>query len=166
MTVRVRFVALLLALSLPSTASAATKVVEVNATVSKPLSVSRLQNLELGMIALNPGTWSNATVSVSRSGLLTCATAKVVCSGATQPGMYNVQGTNKMVVRISAPNATLVNQQNSAQTLTLVLDSPGTITMTSSGVPGVNFGIGGSITFDSTVAAGVYAGTLNVTVDY
>lgn len=169
MTVRVRFVALFLALALPGLsgmASAATKVVEVNASVTKPLSFSRLQDLELGMIALNPGTWSNATVSVSRSGVLTCAPAKVVCSGATQPGMYNVQGANKMVVRISAPNVTLVNQQNSAQTLVLVLDSPASVTMTSSGVPGVNFGIGGSITFDSTVAAGVYAGTLNVTVDY
>lgn len=166
MTVRVRFVALLLALCLSSTASAATKVVEVNASVTKPLSFSRLQDLELGMIALNPGTWSNATVSVSRTGVLTCAAVKVVCSGATQPGMYNIQGTNKMVVRISAPNVTLVNQQNNAQTLTLVLDSPSSVTLTSSGVPGVDFGIGGSITFDSTVAAGVYAGTLNVTVDY
>jgi len=168
MTVRVPFVALL-ALSVsgfPSMASAATKVVEVNASVTKPLSFSRLQDLELGLIALNPGTWSNATVSVSRTGVLTCAAAKVVCSGATQPGMYNVQGTNKTVVRISAPNVTLVNQQNSSQTLTLVLDSPSTITLTSSGVPGVDFGIGGSITFDSTVSAGVYAGTLNVTVDY
>jgi len=166
MTVRVRFVALLLALCLSSTASAATKVVEVNASVTKPLSFSRLQDLELGMIALSPGTWSNATVSVSRTGVLTCAAVKVVCSGATQPGMYNIQGTNKMVVRISAPNVTLVNQQNNAQTLTLVLDSPSSVTLTSSGVPGVDFGIGGSITFDSTVAAGVYAGTLNVTVDY
>lgn len=166
MTVPVRYVALLLALGLASPALAATKVVEVSAAVNKPIAFSRLQDLEFGMIALNPGTWTNATVTVSRAGVLTCAAAKVVCSGATQPGMYNVQGTNKMVVRISAPNVTLVNQQNPAQTLTLVLDSPGTITLTSSGVPGVDFSMGGSISFDSTVGAGVYAGTLNVTVDY
>jgi spore coat protein U-like protein len=168
MTVAVRCVALLAALSLipPTKALAATKVVEVSASVNKPLQFSRLQDLELGLIALNPGTWSNATVSVSQSGTLSCAAAKLVCSGVTQPGMYNVQGTNKMVVRISAPNVTLVNQQNSSQTLTLVLDSPGTITLTSSGVPGVNFGIGGSIALDSSVAPGLYAGTLNVTVDY
>ena len=167
MTVPVRYVALLLAVSSPASPSfAATKVVEVSAAVNKPIAFSRLQDLEFGMIALNPGTWSNATVAVSRAGALTCAAAKVVCSGATQPGMYNVQGTNKMVVRISAPNVTLVNQQNSAQTLTLVLDSPGTVTLTSSGVPGVDFSMGGSISFDSNVGPGVYAGTLNVTVDY
>lgn len=167
MTLPVRYVALLFAVSLPVSPSfAATKVVEVSAAVNKPLQFSRRQDLELGTIALNPGTWSNATVAVSRAGVLSCAAAKVVCSGATQPGMYNVQGTNKMVVRISAPNVTLVNQQNSAQTLTLVLDSPGTVTLTSSGVPGVDFGMGGSISFDSNVGPGVYAGTLNVTVDY
>jgi len=153
--------------SMPSSpAIAATKVVEVSASVNKPLSFSRLQDLDLGTIALNPGTWSAAMVAISRAGAFSCATAKVVCAGAAKPGMYNVQGTNKMVIRISAPDVTLVNQQNSSQTLTLVLDSPGSITLTSSGVPGVDFGIGGSITFDSTVGAGLYAGTLNVTVDY
>src|SRR5215213_6069552 len=119
MTVRVRCVAILLALgsSMPSSpAIAATKVVEVSASVNKPLSFSRLQDLDLGTIALNPGTWSAATVAISRAGVFSCAAAKAVCAGATKPGMYNVQGTNKMVVRISAPDVTLVNQQNSSQT--------------------------------------------------
>ena len=168
MTVAVRCVALLVALSplAPTRASAATKLVEISASVNKPLQFSRLQDLELGLIALSPGTWSSATVSISQTGTLSCAAAKLVCTGVTQPGMFNVQGSNKMVVRISAPNVTLVNQQNSAQTLTLVLDSPGTVTLTSSGVPGVNFSIGGSITLNSAIAPGLYAGTLNVTVDY
>ena len=76
MTVRVRCVAvLLLALgsSMPlSPATAATKVVEVSASVNKPLSFSRLQDLDLGTIALNPGTWSAATVAISSAGLFSC----------------------------------------------------------------------------------------------
>jgi spore coat protein U-like protein len=34
------------------------------------------------------------------------------------------------------------------------------------GFPGSNFSIGGSVTIDSTTAAGTYVGTFNVTVDY
>ena len=61
---------------------------------------------------------------------------------------------------------TLVNQSDSTQTLTLVTDAPASVVLTSSGIPGVNFSIGGSVTLNSTTAAGTYAGTFNVTVDY
>jgi spore coat protein U-like protein len=61
---------------------------------------------------------------------------------------------------------TLVNQSNSAQTLTLVLDSPGQVTLPNSGNQGVTFNVGGSVTVASTTASGTYRGTINVTVDY
>jgi len=89
-----------------------------------------------------------------------------VCTGATRTAQYNVQGTNKMVVQITAPNVTLINQSVPGQSLTLVLDNPGNVTLTSSGVPGVDFSIGGSIAVSSATADGTYAGTLNVTVEY
>jgi hypothetical protein len=38
--------------------------------------------------------------------------------------------------------------------------------MTSSGEPGINFDLGGSITLSSATADGTYSGTMNVTVDY
>jgi hypothetical protein len=147
-------------------AVAASQVVQINATVAKPLSLSRLQDLDLGTITLKPGTWSGATVAISQAGALNCANANVVCTGATQPAKYNVQGTNKTVVRITAPNVTLVNQRDPTKSLTLVLDSPASVTLTSSGVPGVDFAIGGSVSLSSAAADGTYAGTFNVTVDY
>ena len=79
---------------------------------------------------------------------------------------YNVQGSNKQTVRISAPNVTMVNQSDSSQTLTLVTDAPSTLMLTSSGIPGSDFSIGGSVTLNSATAAGTYVGTFNVTVDY
>ena len=164
----VRSIALLLMLGsscLSSRAFAANQVIQINASVAKPLEFARLQDLDLGMIALTPGTWSGATVSISNSGAFTC-NSNVVCTGTAQPAMYNVQGTNKTVVRITAPSVTLVNQSNSSQTLTLILDNPGTVTLPNSGAPGLNFGIGGSITLNSTTPPGTYAGTLNVTVDF
>ena len=50
--------------------------------------------------------------------------------------------------------------------LTLVVDNPGTVTLTNSGPPGSIFSLGGSVTVSSDTAGGTYSGTFNVTVDY
>jgi spore coat protein U-like protein len=147
-------------------AAAATQSASVTANAVKPLVISKLQDLDFGSVTLGPGTWSNASVSLSQSGAFSCTNANVVCSGVTTVAQYNVQGSNKQTVRISAPNVTLVNQSDPTKTLTLVTDAPATILLTSSGIPGTNFSIGGSVTLSSTTAAGTYSGTFNVTVDY
>ncbi|MEO6226127.1 MAG: DUF4402 domain-containing protein [Sphingomicrobium sp.] len=147
-------------------AFAATQVAQVNANVVKPLTITWIQNLDLGTIILGPGSWSAATVSISRAGTFACANANVTCSGPPQVAKYNVTGSNNMTVRISAPAVTLVNQGDSTKTLTLTPDSPGSIVLTSSGAPGLTFPIGGAITVNSTTSSGLYRGTFNVTVDY
>jgi len=60
----------------------------------------------------------------------------------------------------------LTNQADSTQTLRMTVDKPDSVTLTSSGQPGVNFDVGGSITLSSSAADGDYVGTMNVTVDY
>jgi hypothetical protein len=142
------------------------QVATVSATIVKPLILTSIQNLDLGTIVLGPGSWSNATVGISRAGAFSCANTNVTCSGATQVAKYNVSGTNNQTVRISAPNVTLTNQSDPTKTLTLVVDSPGSVVLTNSGPPGTNFALGGSISLSSTTAGGVYAGVFNVTVDY
>jgi hypothetical protein len=147
-------------------ACAATVTAAVTANASKPLILTKLQDLDLGTVTLGPGVWSNATISLSQAGVLSCANANLVCSGAAVVAQYNIQGSNQQTVRISAPNVTLVNQSDSTQTLTLVTDAPATMLLTNSGFPGKDFSIGGSVTLNSTTAAGTYVGTFNVTVDY
>jgi hypothetical protein len=147
-------------------AYAATQTAQVTATANKPLILAKLQDLDLGTATIGPGTWSNATISISQAGALSCANANLVCTGATLAAKYNVQGSNGMTVRISAPNVTMINQNDSTQTLTLVTDAPASVLLTNSGKPGIDFGIGGSITLNSSTAAGTYIGTFNVTVDY
>jgi hypothetical protein len=132
----------------------------------KPLVLTWLQDLDLGTIVLGPGTWSGATVAISQAGAFSCTNANVTCSGATKAAQYNVSGSNRQVVHITAPNVTLVNQDDATQKLTLLLDSPATVTLTNSGPPGSNFSIGGSITLNSATAGGTYVGMMNVTVDY
>lgn len=150
----------------PSIAASNQQVVSVNATVVKPLILTWLQNLDLGSIVLGTGTWSGATVAISKTGVFSCASANLTCSGATQYARYNVSGTNNTTVHITAPNVTLVNQSDPTQSLTMVVDNPGTVVLTNSGPPGTNFNLGGTITLSSTTAGGTYAGTFNVTVDY
>lgn len=150
----------------PSCALAVTQNASVKANVIKPLTLSALQDLDLGTITLKPGTWSGATVALSRTGVLNCANANTICSGATKVARYKVTGTNKQTVIITAPDVTLVNQSDSTKRLTMKVDSPGQVVLTSSGMPGVDFDLGGSITLSSTTAEGDYSGTFSVTVDY
>ena len=146
-------------------AGAATATAKVSANVLKPLTVTWLQDLDLGTIALGGGSFSSVSVGISLTGAFICP-ASLVCTGARQVAMYNVTGSNSQTVRISAPNVTLVNQSDSTKTLTMVVDSPGTVSLPNSGNKGVDFSLGGQIAVSSSTADGVYRGTFNVTVDY
>lgn len=166
---RIRPLLLLLAASgafLAAPAQAITQSAAVKVTVVKPLTLTALQDMDLGTITLNGGAWSTATVGISRGGVFSCASTNLVCTGAPQVARYKVTGTNKQVVTISIPNVTLTNQTDPTQKLTLVADTPSSITLTSSGEPGNTWDVGGSITLSSTTADGTYSGTMNVTVDY
>ena len=145
---------------------AATVNAQVTANGVKPLILTKVQDLDFGSVTLGPGIWSNATISLSQAGVLSCGNANVTCTGATMVAQYNVQGSKQQAVQISAPNVTLVNQSDSSQTLTLVTDAPASIILANNGFPGSDFSIGGSVTISSTTAAGTYVGTFNVTVDY
>ena len=154
------------ALAAAAPAHAANNVATVQANVVKPLILTWLQNLDLGTIALGPGTWSNATVGISKAGVFSCTNPNLICTGAPQAARYNVSGTNNRTVLITAPNVTLVNQGDPTKTLTMVVDNPGSALLTNSGPPGTNFSLGGSISLSSTTVSGTYSGTFNVTVDY
>jgi len=147
-------------------AKAATQTAAVNATVVKPLTLTKIQDLNLGTVTLNTGSWSGATVGISRTGVFSCANANTICSGSVQTAQFTVSGSNNQTVRITAPNVTLVNQANAAKTLLLTVDAPPAISIPNSGTKGVDFAVGGSIVLSSSTASGTYSGTLNVTVDY
>jgi hypothetical protein len=147
-------------------ASAVTQTASVNANVIKPLTLVSVQNLDLGTVAVQPGTFASATVGISRAGVFTCGSTYLICTGATQVAKYKVTGTNKQMVRITTPNVTLTNQADATKTLTMVVDSPGSVLLTSSGEPGITFSLGGTLTLSSSTPAGDYQGTFQVTVDY
>jgi hypothetical protein len=149
----------------PAAAPAASVNARAKAKVVKPLVLRSVQDLDLGILVLSPGSWSGATVMLSPTGVLTCP-ANVTCSGAAQVAIYNASGTNGQTAIINAPDVTLVNQTDPSSRLTLTVDGPEAVTFTNSGVKGINFPLGGSITVDSTTADGEYSGTFEVTAEY
>lgn len=155
--------AALLAVATP--ADAASVNAQAKAKVVKPLALKAIQDLDLGTVILGSGTWSGATVSLSRDGILTCS-ANVTCSGATQVAVYNASGSKDQTVVVTAPDVTLVSEADASQMLTLVVDAPATVTLTNSGARGTDFPLGGSISVDSTTPDGVYTGTFEVTAEY
>ena len=143
-------------------AEAATVIAKANAKVLKPLTFKSIQNLEFGQIIL--GGTGTKTVSVSSTGALTCA-AGLTCSGATRPAIFNVTGSNGEVVRIFAAPSDLVNATDGS-TMRFTPVAPPSVTLINSGMPGLDFNVGGSIAIPSTATDGVYSGVMDVTVDY
>jgi len=137
------------------------------AKIVKPLTLSWVQDLDLGTIILSgTGTWAPTSIAITSAGVFTCGNSNVTCSGATKPAQYKVTGTNNQRVFITAPSVTLTNQNDNTKTLLMTVDNPGFVDLGNSGTPGVNFGLGGSISVSSATTDGTYSGTFNVTVNY
>ena len=135
-----------------------------NAKIYKPLSISKVQNLDFGVIVLGSGAWAGEVVSISQAGALTCGGGtNVTCSGSPQVAKYHLSGTNNAVATVSCPGFNLIGPG----TLAFTPNAPATVNLGASGlVTGVDFSIGGSITVASTTPDGVYTGNFLVTADY
>jgi ABC-type amino acid transport substrate-binding protein len=133
--------------------------------IVKPLTLTRVRDLNFGTIIV--GTVSGTqTVGVTDAGALTgCNTNGVTCQAVgVQSARYNVTGSNNQVVNIAASN---VNLSNGTDTLVFTPNwSTNTVTLTSSGAPGNNFDLGGTIDLVTSTPEGLYSGDLLVTVDY
>ena len=151
--------ALALALT-PGAALAANATASASANVVKPVLLTKLQDLDFGTLSF-AGFTGTRQIVLSRAGAVTCA-LNIVCSGATKAARFNVQGSNKVVVNITVSTGAL---SNGTDTIPFTPDYPTTVTLTSSGVPGNDFDIGGTLTVSSTLVGGLYTGTINVTAD-
>ncbi|WP_265570324.1 DUF4402 domain-containing protein [Sphingomicrobium nitratireducens] len=168
MTLPATFLRLLLAAFLigaPSLAHA--QSVKASAKVSvqlkKPVVLTKLQDLDFGLIVGLQAGASPTAVTMTRDGTLTCP-VPLRCSGAPLPGLYNIMGSNSAQVSISVTGADLVNAVSGA-TIGFTADGPTLLQLPNSGNKGVDFGVGGTIVVPSD-AAGDYEGVITVTADY
>ncbi|HEX6783253.1 MAG TPA: DUF4402 domain-containing protein [Sphingomicrobium sp.] len=136
------------------------------ARIFKPLTISRVQDLDFGTIVLTGASFSNEVLSISQAGTLTCGSnpgVLLTCTGSPQPAKYKLIGTNNATVTVSSPGFNMTGPS----TLAFTPDAPATVNLGATGsTTGVTFAIGGSITLASTTPDGVYTGTFLVTADY
>ena len=159
-----RFVALTAAifvagLAVPAGAAQITAVTSVN--VIKPVSITKLQDMDFGTLTF-AGFTGTRSIVISRTGVLTCAT-DIVCSGAPRQARFNVQGTNRQVVLLTYSNGALTNGTDS---IPFTANGPASITMVNSGAPGLDLDVGGALSIVPTLVGGTYSGTMTVTAEY
>jgi hypothetical protein len=135
------------------------------ARIIRPLTLTSTGSLNFGTIVLN-GVTANQTIALSNGNVMSCGdNVEVTCSGTTSVPTYNVRGTNKQVVTI-VKTATDLTNANDGTKLSMTPTGAASVTLTSSGSPGDDFKIGGTIVVGTATTDGVYSGTVDVKVDY
>lgn len=152
----------------PAAAQAVQAQATASATISKPLTLTKKNDLEFGTILLTgTGTFTTA-VTVSTTGARTCDVSLATCSGNAQQAVYNVSGNKQRTVALTIPDTVeLTSTTAAADKLTMTVVKPGsTVLLTNSGFPGTDFGVGGTLNLSNTTSDGVYNGTFSVTANY
>lgn len=150
-----------LALGLVSgAANAATADGTARATILQQVTVTNTSDLQFGTVAIGTG---GGAVTVATGGARTCA-ATLVCSGATTSAGFSVSGATGMNVGISVPGSVTLTETGGA-TMSATLASSAT-SLTLLGTAADAFRVGGTLNVGGTQAAGAYAGTFTVTVNY
>ena len=153
--------ALLLAGTIARPAVAADQTATISVQVTRPVTLSKVRDLDFGTIAFNSFTGTR-TIALSRAGTLTCA-ADIVCSGTPRTARFNIRGVNGLIALVTVASTSLTN---GTETIPFTANAPFLVIIYGSGAPGVDFDIGGSISVPSTLVGGVYSGTMTVTADY
>jgi hypothetical protein len=135
------------------------------AKIYKPLTISKDQDLDFGIIVLTGATFASETVTVPTSGPVVCGGGtNLTCSGAPTPAKFHLVGSNNAKVTVNSPSFNLTGPATlavtpSSVTQTVDLGAAGSST-------GVDVFLGASIPVASTTPDGVYTGTWTVTADY
>jgi hypothetical protein len=134
-------------------------------TVNKPLQLTALRDLQFGTVLVGTFTGTQ-TVSIATSGRTCGSGGGLTCSGVFSTAQYRIVGTNNQIALISSPTPTVTLSNGAGATLALTLSFPGSVQLDNSGNPGRLFEVGGSLGFTSTIADGVYTGTIDIQVAY
>jgi hypothetical protein len=157
------------AILVASPAAAVSPVTQATASakIFKPLTISKVQDLDFGVIVLTGASFSNETVTVTLAGTVTCGTnpgVDLTCSGTPQAAKYHLVGTNNAKVTVSSPGFNLSGPTTLAFSPTVTSQ---TVDLGSAGsTTGVDVILGGSISVSSSTPDGLYSGLFAVTADY
>lgn len=144
-----------------TTGPKATATVKVN----KPLQLTAVRNLEFGTVLVGSFTGTQ-TVTIATSGRTCGSGAGLTCSGLFSTAQFRIVGSNNQVALISTATPTVTLSNGAGATLAMTLSYPATVSFDNSGNQGKLFEVGGSLPFTSTMADGVYTGTIDIQVAY
>jgi hypothetical protein len=133
--------------------------------VMKPLQLTALRDLQFGTVLVGSFAGSQ-DVTISPSGRTCGLGAGLTCSGVFSTAQFRLTGSNNNVALISSPTPTVTLSNGAGATMTLTLSFPASLTIDNSGNPGRLFEVGGTLAFTSTMADGLYTGTIDIQVAY
>jgi hypothetical protein len=137
-----------------------------NATIVKPLEISKVANLNFGTITMGSAlTSASVTVDKASGAQAVCGTNLTCLATDSNPGEFDVAGVGTQTVSLSYGTAPtkLKLTSDATKTVDFTLDAPGSVNL----VDGDGtFFVGGSITVASTTVPGTYSADLTVTASY
>jgi hypothetical protein len=161
-------VAALALTSAPAAAAvSATANANAQAKIFRPLTLTKNTDLNFGTIVISGSSFTGEVVQLDQAGAVTCGGGtNLVCDTTNaSAATFTVVGTNNQTVDVTVP-ATVSLTGSNGGTLSMSTDAPATVALGASGNAGVPFGVGGSISIDSTTTDGVYTGNFDVTANY
>lgn len=132
------------------------------ARIIKPLALEAVSDMNFGDITVEDA--GVATVNAA-TGLVSC-TGGLTCPGGSSAATWKVRGTNNQTVNITKPASVTLDHETTSDTLTLNIVGQDTLLLSSSGMTGTDFSLGGNISVPASARAGLYEGTIIVTVQY
>ena len=141
-------------------ANSDTKPFTATAKIVKPLTLTKVKDLDFGTITMG-NSLTSSDVTVDQAGTAPTCGANLSCTAPTA-GSFTVTGVGTQSLTVSlTPPATLKDASNN--TVALTVDAPATVALTNGSG---SFGIGGKITVTSGTVEGTYSNTMDVTVSY
>lgn len=159
-------VAVLALTSTPAQAAAPSAQANATAKIYKPLTISKTQDLDFGVVVIAGTSFAAETVTLGTGGTITACGGgtNLTCTGSPTAARFHLVGSNNANVTVSSPAFNLTGPGTLAVTpssLTQTVNLGGTGNTT-----GVDVNLGGSINVSSATVEGIYTGTWTVTADY
>lgn len=161
MTLKTKIMALAAATALfgfQSAANAATGSATASATILSPITVTKTSDLDFGKIVAGA---SASTVTLTGAGSFTCGTS-LTCTGTHNAAAFDVAGTSGETVTVASDTSVTLTSGSYSMTASLAPTAT-SLTLVSGAA---SFNVGGVLSVAGNQAAGSYAGTFNVTVNY
>ena len=140
---------------------------KANAKIVKPVTMTKVTDLDFGTTVMNPSlTSATVTVGDATGSVAVCSSAQLTCAGGFPASFNLTSGVAGQTIQMSfsAPPTKLDHATIVGASVPFTLDAIEDVLLNSSGAG--SFNVGGQITVVSSTADGLYSATVNVVANY